>query len=187
MSFKLTTPKALTILATLISCLQTSADSTAKDVCLNFTTGEKIYFSFDSHPVLTIIDSEIKISSAKNEIFIYSMENLHKITFENDSGISDYPLPGDDNGTISREDSEFIAFNIQARHHGRYRVGKRCQYVQRPHFRRQYVQNQSSKFQSGHLYNQGRLKKLQNDHSQKIASNRPANDKTRAAGQLILC
>lgn len=111
MSFKLTTPKALTILATLISCLQTSADSTAKDVCLNFTTGEKIYFSFDSHPVLTIIDSEIKISSAKNEIFIYSIENLHKITFENDSGISDYPLPGDDNGTISREDSEFIAFN----------------------------------------------------------------------------
>ncbi len=111
MSFNLTTPKALTILAALMSCLQTNADSTAKDVCLNFTTGEKIYFSFDSHPVLTINDSEIKMSSAENGIFIYSMADLHKITFENGSGVSESPLPGSDSGTISRENREFVAFN----------------------------------------------------------------------------
>lgn len=57
------------------------------NVCLHLNSGEKAYFYFEDHPVMTFDGSDMHMTYKGNQLSVHGFSAVHKITFEDKSGI----------------------------------------------------------------------------------------------------
>lgn len=74
--------------------------ATAADVsvCLHLNGGEKVFFSFRDHPVLTFEGNQMHITYKTDQVSAHDYTTVRKITFEDVSGVKEVT---EGNGRIS--------------------------------------------------------------------------------------
>lgn len=68
------------------------------NVCLHLTTGEKVYFYFEDHPVMSFDGSSVTMSHKDSQVKVLDCAALHKVTFDDNSGVAAVAAPA---GTVS--------------------------------------------------------------------------------------
>ncbi len=68
------------------------------NVCLHLTTGEKVYFYFEDHPVMSFDGSSVTMTHKDSQVKVLDCAVLRKITFDDNSGVAAVDAPA---GTVS--------------------------------------------------------------------------------------
>lgn len=121
---------ATRILALLLTFICMSAGVTAKDVeiCLNLDGGKKIYVKDSRRLSLKINGDKLTIYCDGKETATYDSGDIHKITFEQNSGIHDLTGDGSDSGMLMRDGATGIRLSgfIAGTQVGIYTIGGLC-------------------------------------------------------------
>lgn len=96
---------ATRIIAVLLTFICMNADVTAKDVeiCLNLDGDKKIFVKDSRHLSLKIKGDKLTIYCDGKETATYDSGDVHKITFEQNSGIHDLKGDDSDSGMLTRD------------------------------------------------------------------------------------
>mgnify|MGYP001508583716 FL=1 len=121
---------ATRIIAVLLTFICMSADATAKDVeiCLNLDGDKKIFVKDSRHLSLKIKGDKLTIYCDGKETAIYDSGDIHKITFEQNSGIHDLKGDDSDSGMLTRDGATGIRLSgfIAGTQVGIYTIGGLC-------------------------------------------------------------
>lgn len=77
-----------------------SATAADVNVCLHLNGGEKVYFFFEDHPVLTFEGNQMHITYKTDQVSVHDYATVRKITFEDNSGVEQ--VAGDSGSITSR-------------------------------------------------------------------------------------